>query len=149
MVLDPSMQPEIKSNSAVPEQAVVAVISQSDKLLTITRSQSVRAPGKVCFPGGGVESGESLTDALIREMYEELNISVQPIGALWHSVAASGVELNWWRTEIRAGQLIRPNPDEVDSFHWLSIAEITQLPNLLASNLEFFNALDRGEFELL
>jgi len=142
------MPSETEVTSSVRRQAAVAVISQADKLLTITRSQTVRAPGEVCFPGGGVEPGETIADALIREMREELNISVKPIGGVWQSIAASGVELNWWRTEIRSGELIRPNPAEVHSFHWLTISEIAGLPNLLASNLEFFNALNRGEFEL-
>ena len=142
------MSSETQFNSIARRQAAVAVISQHDKLLTITRSQTVRAPGEVCFPGGGVEPGETIAEALIREMQEELNIFVEPVGAVWQSTGASGVELNWWKTEIVTGQEIRPNPEEVHSFQWMTISEITRLPNLLASNLEFFNALGRGDFRL-
>jgi 8-oxo-dGTP pyrophosphatase MutT (NUDIX family) len=142
------MKPENEITSTVRDRAAVAVISLDDKLLTITRSQSVRAPGQVCFPGGGVEPGETIAEAIVREMQEELNIFVVPIDAVWQSTGASGVELNWWRTEIKRGQIIRPNPDEVHSFQWLTISEIIELPNLLASNLDFFHALQQGEFEL-
>jgi 8-oxo-dGTP diphosphatase len=95
-----------------------------------------------------VEPGETIAEALVREMQEELNISAVPVAPVWQSIAASGVELNWWKTEILAGQEICPNPEEVHSYQWLTISEITRLPNLLASNLEFFNALDRGDFRL-
>ena len=142
------MTPQSKIQSSNGRQAAVAVISQADRLLTITRSQTVRAPGQVCFPGGGIESGESIADALVREMREELNISVMPLDAVWQSIGASGVELNWWRTEIVSGETIRPNPEEVHSYQWLTIDEISRLPNLLASNYEFFEALGRGEFQL-
>ncbi len=112
----------------------MAVIVDANKLLTITRSQTVRAPGLVCFPGGGVEQGETISEALVREMREELNIEVLPSGEIWKSNAASGVELNWWSATLKPGQSIVPNPDEVESFEWLTVEEIVDLPNLLPSN---------------
>ena len=39
--------------------AAVAVILDGDKFLIIKRSANVRAPGQYCFPGGGIEAGES------------------------------------------------------------------------------------------
>ncbi|HZN34613.1 MAG TPA: hypothetical protein VFB80_12380 [Pirellulaceae bacterium] len=37
------------------------------------------------------------------------------------------------------------NPLEVESFAWLTAAEIRQLPDLLASNLEFLAALEGND----
>lgn len=132
----------------VPNQAAVAVIIRNDQFLTIKRSPWVRAPGQICFPGGGVEPGESIESAIVREMNEELGVNVVPIKPIWKSVAASGAELNWWRTKIQPGQLICPNPQEVASAQWLRLADIISLPLLLASNLAFFSALERGEIDL-
>ncbi len=138
----------LPSDHSVPSQAAVAVIVERGKFLTITRSESVRAPGMVCFPGGGVETDETIEEALVREMEEELSVVVVPVECLWKSTAASGVELNWWATTLAPDQVIKPNPAEVASFHWLSIDDILALPNLLPSNAEFFRSLNRGEFEL-
>ena len=45
-----------------------------DALLLEVRSQLVKQPGEVCFPGGRAEPGESVIDAAIRETCEELGI---------------------------------------------------------------------------
>ena len=46
-----------------------------DALLLEVRSQKVRQPGEVCFPGGRIESGETAAEAAVRETCEELGIS--------------------------------------------------------------------------
>jgi hypothetical protein len=56
--------------------------------------------------------------------------------------------LNWYRAEIVQGETIVPSPDEVESFQWMTGQELLALPNLLDTNREFFEALDRGEFRI-
>lgn len=50
-----------------------------DALLLEVRSQLVKQPGEVCFPGGRAEQGESVIDAAIRETCEELGIRPEEI----------------------------------------------------------------------
>ena len=50
-----------------------------DALLLEVRSQHVKQPGEVCFPGGRAESGESVIDAAVRETCEELGIGQDAI----------------------------------------------------------------------
>ncbi len=50
-----------------------------DALLLEVRSQLVKQPGEVCFPGGRAEPGESVIDAAIRETCEELGIRPEDI----------------------------------------------------------------------
>ena len=45
-----------------------------DALLLEVRSDKVRQPGEICFPGGRIEDGESPSEAAIRETAEELGI---------------------------------------------------------------------------
>lgn len=129
-------------------RGVVAVIPNGEKLLVIRRSQLVVAPGAFCFPGGGIEPGETEDEALIRELREELQVDMLPMRCLWRSRTAWGVELAWWLARLPADCVPRPSPAEVESYHWHTPAEIAALPGLLQSNHEFLAALARGEFSL-
>jgi len=64
---------------------VVAAIHRpdDDRWLLVRRSATVAAPLKVCFPGGGVEIGESIHAAIIREMREELGVAITPVKHCW------------------------------------------------------------------
>lgn len=121
-------------------EGVVAVILRSERFLVIRRSQFVRAPGQFCFPGGGILAGEEETAALIRELQEELNVLVQPVKRLWTSVTPWGVSLAWWLAELPEERMPNPNPQEVESVHWLSSEEMLALPDLLESNRDFLAA---------
>lgn len=134
--------------SDFPKRAAVAVIVSGFQFLTILRSQSVRAPGQICFPGGGIEVAESPREATVREMREELGVNVIAQKEIWKSVSPRGLEIHWWKTLIEKGQTLNPNPDEVASFSWLSARKIVARSNLLESNRRFFEALEKGEFSI-
>jgi 8-oxo-dGTP diphosphatase len=58
-------------------QVVGAVLIKKNKVLLPKRSANLKKmPNKYEFPGGKVEEGESLKDALKRELNEELSIHV-------------------------------------------------------------------------
>jgi len=127
-------------------QGVVAVVLRGDKFLLIRRSQHVRSPGKYCFPGGGIEAGESEELAVVREFAEELNAVVKPVRRIWQSLTVTNVALAWWLVELAEDQTLKVNPLEVESVHWLTREEALALPELLASNRDFYAALERGDF---
>jgi 8-oxo-dGTP diphosphatase len=127
---------------------VVAVVLRGDKFLVIRRSQQVRSPGKYCFPGGSIESGESEEQAVVREFAEELGAPVQLVARLWSSITITNVALAWWQVALDEAQLLTPNPLEVESVHWLTRDEALALPELLASNRDFYAAWERGDFAL-
>ncbi len=127
---------------------VVAVVLRGDKFLVIRRSQHVRAPGRYCFPGGSIETDETEEQAVVREFAEELNAPVMPIARLWSSLTITNVRLAWWQVSLTPEQSLTPNPLEVESIHWLTRDEALALPELLASNRDFYAALQRGDFEL-
>jgi 8-oxo-dGTP diphosphatase len=134
--------------SPIRKRGVVAVIVRDETLLVIRRSQAVRAPGAYCFPGGAIEAGESEPDAVVRELGEELALAARPIRRLWECVTPWQVHLAWWLAEIDPVAVPVPHLAEVESFAWLAPADIRKLPNLLASNHHFLDALAAGMFTL-
>ena len=145
----PGDLPAERSDEAPPRRrGAVAVIQRAGALLVIRRSQAVVAPGAYCFPGGGIEPGESETAALVRELIEELQVEVRPLRRLWSSVTPWQVELAWWQAELPAGAVPQPSPAEVESVHWYTPAEMAELPNLLESNRHFLAAIERREIVL-
>lgn len=50
-----------------------------EALLFELRSEKVRQPGEVCFPGGRMEAGETAVQAAVRETCEELGVSEEDI----------------------------------------------------------------------
>ena len=131
-----------------PRFGVVAVITRQDEFLVIRRSQHVRAPGAFCFPGGGIEAGETEPVALRRELQEELSAEARIIRRLWNNMTPSGVQLAWWRAELEADSSLLANPAEVESIHWFSAAHLRDHPQVLPTNREFLVALERNEFRL-
>jgi 8-oxo-dGTP pyrophosphatase MutT (NUDIX family) len=129
-------------------KGVVAVVLRDGKFLIIRRSQHVRAPGMFCFPGGGMEAGESEEQAVIREFAEELGAVIAPQRRLWTSLTVTNVQLAWWLASLDDGQPLQPNPLEVESIHWLTPEEALAFPQLLASNRDFYAAWRQGDFEL-
>ena len=132
-----------------PHGAVVAVVLQEEKLLVIKRSQFVKAPGAIGFAGGGVEPGEQPDVAIAREMREELNVEVTVLRHVFTGTTPSGVALYFWQVSIDEGQTIVPNPEEVESFFWLSKDDLRIQENLLSSAIEFLDALEDGEVPLV
>jgi len=129
-------------------RGVVAVIRRADRLLVIRRAEQVEAPGTYCFPGGAMEAHEDEPDALCRELREELGVCITPQRHLWGCRTPCNVRLSWWLASIAPEAELRPDPREVSEIHWLTLAEMGHLPQLLISNHRFLQAWERGEFSL-
>ncbi len=53
-----------------------AIIFKDNKVLIAQRSESMTLPLKWEFPGGKIETGETMEEGLKREIMEELNINI-------------------------------------------------------------------------
>lgn len=123
------------------KRGVVAVIEETGRLLVIRRAEGILAGGSWCFPGGGIEPGESCEQALIREVKEELGVTVQPVQEVWTWERPDGrLWLSWWTARLAGGDIaLDPDPAEVAEARWATTSEIRRLSPLLESNLEFLN----------
>jgi ADP-ribose pyrophosphatase YjhB (NUDIX family) len=75
---------------------VGGVVVQGGRALLVRRGkQPLR--GRWTIPGGGVELGETLEQALVREMREETGLEVRPrlLIGVFDQIERSGAEVHW------------------------------------------------------
>lgn len=136
------------------EGVVVACRRADGRWLLIRRSaQVVRAPLRVCFPGGWIDPGESQAAAVVREMREELAAEVVPVRCVWQHSFGDPPRLLWgWLAELTS-TTVSPEPTEVHEVLWLTPDEAVRHPDVLPSTDAFLAALlsalcdDRGAAE--
>jgi len=128
--------------------AVVAVIIEQSRFLVIRRSEFVRAPGLLCFPGGGIEADEDFETAICRELSEELSLQIVISQHIWTSTTRWGTKLEWLICKRYPQSVPVPAPEEVAEVHWLYEADLRVRTDLLGSIPDFFAAKDAGEFQL-
>lgn len=68
-------------NTRSPRLAARAIILQNARLLLVNAYPVSRGSDLWCAPGGGVEAGQSISENLIREVFEETGLTVV-VGAL-------------------------------------------------------------------
>lgn len=142
------MNPPDPGKALANRRGVAAVIRRGSRFLVIRRAADVAAPGMLCFPGGGIEPGETEEKALIRELFEELGVGAVPRRRLWRRVTPWGVDLAWWLVELDPNQQLSPDPAEVAECLWLTDHELEHRVDLLESNHQFLAAWKNGEIDL-
>lgn len=94
---------------------VGAAIVRAGTCLVARRGATQRDGGKWEFPGGKVEAGETGQEALVRELNEELGVTIA-VGALLGRGEAADVVLDVYVATIVDGE---PRVTEHDALRWL------------------------------
>jgi 8-oxo-dGTP diphosphatase len=88
------------------EVAVGILIREDEALLLSTRPEGKPYAGYWEFPGGKVEVGETVEQALRRELHEELGITIN-VAVIWkvteHDYPHALVRLHWCKVTTWAG----------------------------------------------
>ncbi|MGY3702983.1 DNA mismatch repair protein MutT [Vagococcus martis] len=107
---------------------VGAIIIKEGKVFCCQRGLEKSLPGKWEFPGGKIESGETKEQALVREIKEELLISVQLEEKEFASVSFDydfgRVNLSTFICHLESGE---PQLTEHLQSKWVSFDKLTQL----------------------
>ncbi|MED5377891.1 MAG: (deoxy)nucleoside triphosphate pyrophosphohydrolase [Acidobacteriota bacterium] len=117
--------------SSVPLDVVAAVVEQRDHFLVTQRAAGDHLGGCWEFPGGKLESGESLTDALRREMREELGVEVEigkKIDCVEHAYPDRTVCLHFYHCQLKG----KPRPMLKQRIRWVKRRELATLEFPLA-----------------
>ncbi len=121
--------------------AIVAVVTCGNKVLFICRGPSVQDAGYWAPLSGKIEPGESQEATVIREVKEEVGLSVRPQRKVWENVSASGSHtLHWWLADYVGGALTLDRR-EVSDARWVTVNEICGLGQTFAGDREFFQSV--------
>jgi A/G-specific adenine glycosylase len=122
-------RPVVIPKEAVPFYLVTAAVMQSGrKVLIARRSEKGLLGGMWEFPGGKVEPGENLPDALVREINEELGIQIavgQPCGVFRHAYTHFRIKLHAFFCCIISGE---PQPLQAEEIRWVNLADLSKFP---------------------
>ncbi len=115
-----------------PEPVVAAIIQDGGgRVLVARRPEGKVGAGLWEFPGGKIAPGESQSEALRRELHEELDIAVGACTFLPHYRAAAppGIDLAFWRVDAYEGAARGREGQEI---RWCSPDMLPDLPFLPA-----------------
>lgn len=128
--------------------AVAVVRDAAGRVLLGRRAEHVHQGGLWEFPGGKVEHGEDVQQALARELNEEVGIRprmARPLIRVPHDYGDRHVVLDVWQVDAFSGQ---PVGREGQPLQWVAPAELWQL-DLPAANRPIIRALNLPDHYLI
>jgi len=102
----------------------VGVIARGDDIFITLRPDDVHQGGKWEFPGGKVEEGETVLQALRRELAEEVGIIVnrsEPVIVITHDYGDKQVKLDVHRVKDFTGE---PHGKEGQASRWVNVKSL-------------------------
>jgi 8-oxo-dGTP diphosphatase len=129
----------------ITEVAVAIFLKSDGSFLLSSRPEGKPYPGYWEFPGGKIEAGESVRDALVRELIEELNVSIThttPWFTFMMHYTHATVRLHCWRVTAWHGDM---RGMEGQNFAWQHAEDLSKSALSVAPTLPgcvpIFNAL--------
>ena len=129
-----SRLPDIENSAALKRAAVAIALVEADDVaegaafLLTKRTSKLRAhSGQWALPGGRCDEGETVIDAALRELDEELGLRLEPdsvLGILDDYATRSGYLITPVVVWAGMNVILRPNPDEVASVHRVLLRDI-------------------------
>lgn len=121
----PSTEPDLSSSTV--HVAVGVVVNRDKQILVARRHDDQHQGGLWEFPGGKVQSDETVQQALKRELLEEVNITVRECASLLkisHDYGDKHVLLDVWYVHMFSGEA---RGCEGQPVRWVSVADMCAL----------------------
>jgi 8-oxo-dGTP pyrophosphatase MutT (NUDIX family) len=108
----------------IPDRAAIAVILKEDNVLLVTRHD-----GRVLFPGGGVNAGETDQKTAIRETGEETGVGIRVVYELGQEPHRnkSAKTVSYLLCEHKCGDPVNAEPDTHESVQWVPISQAIEM----------------------
>lgn len=87
-------------------EVTCAIIERKGQILAVQRSEEMSHPFQWEFPGGKLDPGENLEECIVREIMEELSITVTPYAKL------AAVEYDYGNKQLRLHPYLCMMPEE-------------------------------------
>lgn len=128
-----------------PVDVVAGILVDEGRILVGQRAPHVRHAGKWEFPGGKVEVGETLAQALQRELFEELSINATVGRELWRTTIFIDRRPRLRLVFFAVPQYRGPLTNRVfAAVRWVAPDDLRGL-DLLDADREFIGRIGRGD----
>jgi uncharacterized membrane protein/8-oxo-dGTP pyrophosphatase MutT (NUDIX family) len=126
---------------------VCAVLIRDGQVLLARRTASNDwYPGVWDLPGGHVESQETGAQALVRELREELGVTItEPGHAPTATLRVDDMALSIWRIDVWVGEPLNCAPEEHDALGWFDLVQVGALDLALDEYRPLLRQLLEGE----
>ncbi|HLS77202.1 MAG TPA: NUDIX domain-containing protein [Nocardia sp.] len=118
--------------AGITDFVVGIAVFREGRLLVIRRVPDDYLGGMYELPGGGVESGETLVECVVRELFEETGLRVHHIdrflGAIDYATRSKPRVRKFSFLVVADSGEISLSPGEHDAFAWIDIDTLDSLP---------------------
>jgi ADP-ribose pyrophosphatase len=110
----------------------VLILNDNQEILLLKRGKNVRnEAGWWCKPGGTVEYGETVLEAMKREIKEEVNLDIDVWGVLPNTDHILKEEKQHWLAvnflaHACGGELKNMEPDKCDEVKWFALDDLPE-----------------------
>jgi len=108
--------------------AVSLLLIRDNKILLLRRCNTGWQDGIYGVPAGHIDGDESLTDALLREAYEEISITIQASDAMFahmtHTKSNKEYLYVYFAVKKWQGEPYNKEPNKCDRIHWASLDKL-------------------------
>jgi len=104
-------------------KVVAAVVSRDGRYLLARRPLHKHHGGLWEFPGGKIHKGETATDAIKRELHEELGVNVVSIGKTFAILSDELIQIRFLAVDIKD----EPVALEHSELRWCNLPELTNV----------------------